>query len=113
MKIRLVDTVNDERKDVEFGTCELCTIVADHTFTTWIFEVDGEDVVIEGWYWVWGDLFEVTVDNTVDFAWWLHQREFKNINLRHDDYYDLDFLVDLYHEWCETLEEDREFYDLI
>lgn len=96
-EFKLIDVIDDYQEKVHFGTCEMCMRVGPNTFSTFVFEVDGERREIKGWFWSWGSLFDVYIENTADFAWWLHEHPeaYEKVeDLR--DYADLSLLVDYY-----------------
>ena len=77
-KYFLVDVVEEVEEDVEFGTCELCTTVADLHYSIFIMKnaETGKEYPIEMGTWDWGEYFdEMTyfIDvNIGDFAEFLH-----------------------------------------
>ena len=71
MKAKLVDY--DYREyETDFGTCELCMYTGTAEEPRFKFEYDdGHTEWVDGYYWDWGDLFTVEIDNTANFAAWL------------------------------------------
>ena len=71
-----VIAVGSNPKDTMFGTCELCFIygTADNPYMVLEFP-DGTQATVDTYYWDWGDYFESTVDNVVDFSAWLSEQE--------------------------------------
>lgn len=68
MKIKLIDVVT-ETYDTTFGTCELCIHTGEATEPTFHFQKeDGTEFEVEGYYWNWGDLSTIYVDNIIELA---------------------------------------------
>lgn len=98
MKLKLIDH-ESVTKETDFGTCELCASTGEATFTTLIFKRDdGEVLRAETWYWSWGDLFTIDIDNVFDFAAWIKDKEFPD-DLDITDYYSLRAVVDKYQDF--------------
>ena len=73
--IKVID-VGSNPEETQFGTCELCFSfgVADNPYMVLEF-TDGTQVTVETYHWDWGDYFETTVANVVDFSAWLSEQE--------------------------------------
>ena len=73
--IKIID-VGSNPEETKFGTCELCFSygTADNPYMVLEFP-DGTQVKCETYYRDWGDYFETTVDNVVDFSAWLSEQE--------------------------------------
>ena len=73
--IKVID-VGSNPEETQFGTCELCFGygTADNPYMVLEFP-DGTQVTHNTYYWDWGDYFETTVDNVVDFSAWLSEQE--------------------------------------
>ena len=73
--IKVID-VGGNPEEMQFGTCELCFSfgVVDNPYMVLEFP-DGTQVTHNTYYWDWGDYFETTVDNVVDFSAWLSEQE--------------------------------------
>ena len=73
--IKVID-VGSNPEEIQFGTCELCFGygTADNPYMVLEFP-DGTQVTHNTYYWDWGDYFETTVDNVVDFSAWLSEQE--------------------------------------
>ena len=73
--IKVID-VGSNPEETQFGTCELCFSfgVADNPYMVLEF-TDGTQVTLETFHWDWGDYFETTVANVVDFSAWLSEQE--------------------------------------
>lgn len=97
--IKLVD-VDTSNACVEVtGTCELCfgSMWCDNPVL--IFEnPKGERTKIIGYYWNWGDYFELEIDNYLNFSDWFSKQDVDWNNLRKDGYEYLEDLVYLYRE---------------
>ncbi|WP_426716515.1 hypothetical protein ACEN19_11215 [Corynebacterium auriscanis] len=90
MKAKLVD-FKSETKVVDYGTCEICMSTGKATFEKILFEYDdGHTEWIDLWYWGWGDLFRIHIENMADFAQWLSKKELDGYI---GDYSNLDRLV--------------------
>lgn len=98
MRLKLIDH-ESVTKETDFGTCDLCAYTGEATFTTLIFKRDdGEVLRAETWYWCWGDLFEIDIDNVFDFAAWIKGKEFPD-DLDITDYNTLRDVVDDYKDY--------------
>lgn len=103
MKLKLIDH-ESVTKETYFGTCDLCAYTGEATFTTLIFKRDdGEILRAETWYWSWGDLFEIDIDNVFDFAAWIKDKEFPE-DLDITDYDTLQSVVDDYEDYLHMKE---------
>ena len=73
--IKVID-IGSNPEETQFGTCELCFSydIADNPYMVLEFP-DGTQVTHNTYYWDWGDYFESTVDNVVDFSAWLSEQE--------------------------------------
>lgn len=73
--IKVID-VGSNPEEVEFGTCELCFShgIADNPYMVLEFP-DGTQVTYDTYLWDWGDYFDYTVDNVVDFSAWLSEED--------------------------------------
>ena len=73
--IKVID-VGSNPEETQFGTCELCFSygIADNPYMVLEFP-DGTQVTHNTYNWDWGDYFETTVDNVVDFSAWLSEQE--------------------------------------
>lgn len=103
MKLKLIDH-ESVTKETDFGTCDLCAYTGEATFTTLIFQRDdGEILRAETWYWCWGDLFEIDIDNVFDFAAWILTQDFPD-DLDITDYDTLQGVVDDYKDYLHLKE---------
>lgn len=97
MRLKLIDH-ESVTEETDFGTCDLCAYTGEATFTTLIFKRDdGRVLRAETWYWCWGDLFEIGIDNVFDFAAWIKDKEFPD-DLDITDYNTLQDVVDDYQD---------------
>ena len=106
--IKVID-VGSNPEETQFGTCELCFSfgVADNPYMVLEF-TDGTQVTLETFHWDWGDYFETTVDNVVDFSAWLSEQELSEERvkaLKNDGQYTL---IELINEYNWQLEETDE-----
>lgn len=98
MRMKLIDH-ESVTEETDFGTCDLCAYTGEATFTTLIFKRDdGEILRAETWYWSWGDLFEIDIDNVFDFATWIKDKDFPD-DLDITDYDTLQSVVDDYEDY--------------
>ena len=98
MRLKLIDH-ESVTEETDFGTCDLCAYTGEATFTTLIFQRDdGEILRAETWYWCWGDMFEIYIDNVFDFAAWIKDKEFPD-DLDITDYYTLEGVVEDYEHY--------------
>ena len=106
--IKVID-VGSNPEETQFGTCELCFSygVVDNPYMVLEFP-DGTQVKCDTYYWSWGDYFESTVDNVVDFSAWLSEQELSEERvkaLKNDGKYTL---IELINEYNWQLEETDE-----
>ena len=73
--IKVIDIGSNPRR-IQFGTCELCFSYGTTENPYMVLEFpDGTQVTVETYDWDWGDYYETTVDNVVDFSAWLSEQE--------------------------------------
>ena len=106
--IKVID-VGSNPEETEFGTCELCFSygVADNPYMVLEFP-DGTQATVDTYYWDWGDYFESTVDNVVDFSAWLSEQELSEEivkALKNDGKYTLICLIKDYNWQLEETDE--------
>ena len=106
--IKVID-VGSNPEETQFGTCELCFSygVADNPYMVLEFP-DGTQATLETYYWGWGDYFETTVDNVVDFSAWLSEQELSEERvkaLKNNGKYTLIGLINEYN--CQLEETDE------
>lgn len=81
MRVKLLDI---ERETVEetYGTCELCMSTGLGTNDTVVFEDTGTGEVfrVDGYFWEWGDKFEICIENAADFAHWINGMDVPDAN---------------------------------
>ena len=106
--IKVID-VGSNPKETQFGTCELCFSqgTADNPYMVLEFP-DGTQVKHDTYYWDWGDCFESTVDNVVDFSAWLSEQELSDEDveaLKNDGKQVLFLVIDEYNYRLEEADE--------
>ena len=106
--IKVID-VGSNPEETQFGTCELCFSygVADNSYMVLEFP-DGTQATVDTYYWDWGDYFETTVDNVVDFSAWLSEQELSEErvkSLKNDGKYTLICLITEYNWQLEETDE--------
>lgn len=92
--IKLVDVDTSNACEEQTGTCEVCfgSMWCDNPIL--IFEnPKGERIEVEGYYWSWGDYFEVEIDNYLNFSDWLSKQDVDWLKLKQEGYGYLDDLV--------------------
>ena len=106
--IKLVD-VDTSNADLEVtGTCELCfgSMWCDNPIL--IFEnPNGDRVVIYGYYWSWGDYFEIEIGNYLNFSDWLSKQDV-DWNALTNDEENYEYLCDLVYLYREKNEKGAE-----
>jgi hypothetical protein len=103
--IKVID-VGSNPEETQFGTCELCFSygVADNPYMVLEFP-DGTQVTCKTHCWDWGDYFETTVGNVIDFSAWLSEQELSDVEveaLKNDGCYTLIRLIDEYNRQLEV-----------
>ena len=111
MKGIKVIEVGSNPKETQFGTCELCFSygIADNPYMVLEFP-DGTQVKCDTYSLDWGDYFETTVANVVDFSAWLSEQELSDgdvEDLKSGDKYVLLSLIDEYNWQLEEADESR------
>ncbi len=106
--IKVIDIGSNPEK-TQFGTCELCFSygVANNPYVVLEFP-DGMQVTVDTYYWDWGDYFETTVANVVDFSAWLSEQELSDEDveaLKNDGKQVLILLIDEYNYRLEEKDE--------
>lgn len=105
MKINLVDKYS-ETYETTFGSCEMCFYTGRATETQLKFRYeDGTTEWVDAFFWDWGSLFEIEIENLADFAHWLNEQDFDD-NYRIREYFGLQELVHDYEKDCYGTEED-------
>lgn len=102
--IKLVDVDTSNAREEQTGTCELCfgSMWCDNPI--FIFETPkGDRVEIDGYFWSWGDYFELEIDNYLNFSDWLSKHDV-DWNMLTDDGYE--YLADLVYWYREENEND-------
>ena len=103
MKIKLHDYESEIEEDVTFGTCDMCMYVGDAEYPYFYFQYeDGTTKKVEGFFWDYGDLYTIYIDNIPAFAAWLNNQDFEE-DYAIEDYTDLNHLVNEYFQ-----DEERE-----
>ena len=103
MKIKLHDYESEFEEDVTFGTCDMCMYVGDAEYPYFYFQYeDGTTKKVEGFFWDYGDLYTIYIDNIPAFAAWLNNQDFEE-DYAIEDYTDLNHLVNEYFQ-----DEERE-----
>ena len=106
--IKVID-IGSNPEETQFGTCELCFSygVADNPYMVLEFP-DGTQATLDTYNWDWGDYFETTVDNVVDFSAWLSEQELSDDDveeLKNDGKYTLISLIEEYNYISEAEDE--------
>ena len=101
MKLKLINVKNRTRKTT-FGTCDLCLSTGTASEDTYVFRALADDgyaeiVEVEAFFWNWGDLFTVEVDNQILFAEWFNAAGIEVESTGEMNYNWLDDIVDQYH----------------
>ena len=106
--IKVID-VGSNPEETQFGTCELCFSygTADNPYMVLEFP-DGTKVTCKTYLWSWGDYFETTVANVVDFSAWLSEQELSDGDVEDLKSGDKHVLLNLIGEYNWQLEETDE-----
>ena len=106
--IKVID-VGSNPEETQVGTCELCFSygVADNPYMVLEFP-DGTQVTVETHIWDWGNYFETTVYNVVDFSAWLSEQELSDDDVEELKNNDTYTLIGLINEYKWQLEETDE-----
>lgn len=107
MELKLIDVVG-EQHEVEFGTCELCMSTGMVDEPTFVFEIDGKRIEIDGYQWDWGDYHELCVDNVVQFSAWLSTQDFVGYTEKDFGYYWLEEKISEYDKQEKLFNENQE-----
>lgn len=108
--IKVIDVGSNPEYDVTFGTCEVCLSYGnevDNPYMVLEFP-DGTQVTVYTYYWDWGDYFETSVDNVIDFSAWLSEQELSDEDveaLKNDGTYVLIELIQCYNWQLEEADE--------
>lgn len=103
--IKLVDVDTSEAQEEQTGTCESCfgSMWCDNPVL--IFENPyGDRVEIDGYFWIWGDYFELEIDNYLNFSDWLSKQDVDWNMLKEDGH---EYLADLVNWYREENENDQ------
>jgi hypothetical protein len=108
--IKVIDVGTNPEYDVEFGTCEVCLSYGnevDNPYMVLEF-TDGTQAKVDTYYWDWGDYFESSVDNVVDFSAWLSEQDLSDEDVEELKSGDKSALIRLIDEYNYRLEETDE-----
>lgn len=86
MRVKLID-IKIRDYETTFGTCELCFSYGTASEPTFIFQDENSNVrEVNGYFWDWGDFYNVDVGNTLDFMIWFNDQKFEVDSLDNIDY---------------------------
>lgn len=108
--IKVIDVSSNPEDNVTFGTCEFCLSYGhkvDNPYMVLEFP-DGTQVTHDTYFLEWGDYFETSVNNVVDFSAWLSKQELSDKEveaLKNDDKHVLIRLIDEYNWQLEETDE--------
>lgn len=106
MRVKLIDVKRDVEEET-FGTCELCMSTGTAEYETFMFrdQDTGEEFSVDAWFWSWGDLFNIHLENIPRFAAWIQEQDVDPIRFESDSYTWLQDLVIDFEEYLEELED--------
>ena len=108
--VKVIDIGSNPKDDVTFGTCEVCLSYdneVDNPYMVLEFP-DGTQVKCDTYRWDWGDYYETTVANVVDFSAWLSEQYLSDDfveALKNNDKYTLIGLINEYNWQLEETDE--------
>lgn len=103
--IKLVEVDISNAQEEITGTCDLCFGSRWCDNPIFILEnPEGERVEIDGYFWSWGDYFELEIGNYLNFSDWLSKQDVSWNMLNEDDF---DYLADLVCWYREENENDE------
>ena len=107
--IKVIDIGSNPEEEVEFGTHGLrySHVIRDNPYMVLEFP-DGTQVTLETYYWDWGDYWESSVGNVLDFSAWLSEQELFDDDVEALKNYGKHALIRLIDEYNWQLEETDE-----
>lgn len=90
MKIHLIDVDASNGQEEQMGTCEVCFWTGWCDNPVFIFKTeDDKKIAINGYWWEWGDYYQVDIDNVINFEAWLSNKDWGK-----GTEFDLDWLIE-------------------
>lgn len=94
MKVKLVDVLENPTEE-QTGTCEYCFSTIECNNPVFVFQLsNGEEVLVDGYWWDYDNYDEVYIPNIINFASWLDDKDFPDNTV-----IDTDWLIDVADEY--------------
>lgn len=94
MKVKLVDVLENPTEE-QTGTCEYCFSTIECNNPVFVFQLsNGEEALVDGYWWDYDNYDEVYIPNIINFASWLDDKDFPDNTV-----IDTDWLINVADEY--------------